>query len=632
MQYIAIDFETYYDKEYSLRKMTPAQYILDERYETITCGVSVNGASALTIDGPNVGRWLDRLDPANTCLISHNALFDMCICAWRYGFTPHLMVDTMSMARALVSHAQYRGSVSLEKVGEQLGIGSKGSAVHTVIGLNRHEIINRGMMHAYAEYCRNDTDMCWAIFKKLRALFPVEQFATNDMIIRMTTYPQFVLDREMLAHHAHQIKIDKQVLLDNLGETYEGGRSSLMSNAKFAELLLAEGVTPPIKISKTTGELTYAFAKTDAEFTDLEEHDSPVVQALVAARLGFKSTIEETRTDRLIAMGGLLWPAQATRLTPESNLPVPLRFSGAHTHRASGDWKINMQNLPNRGKLPSALRAPDGYKVVSIDSSQIEARINAWLGGETELLQAFENGDDPYALFASDIYGFTVNKRDFHAERFVGKTCILGLGYGLGPTRFCPQIISDSRKQGVTLPLMNPEEAARIVKLYRNKFKGITGLWRTAGQSISGMAQGLTSRVIGPCVLGHNNVLLPSGMRLYYDNLRQRRDDDGRMQWVYTRGGATHVLHGPKLVENLCQALNWCIVMGAALRLKNKLQPYGVQLAHQLHDALVYIVPDDLVDNITPMLMYEMRARPSWAQDLPLDAEIKVGQTYGSMK
>lgn len=108
MRTIAIDFETYYDKEYSLRKMTPVEYILDHRFEVTTCAVSIAGAPAFIIEGPDVAAWLAALDPADTCLVSHNALFDMCICAWRYGFVPRLMIDTMSMARAMIAHAQYR--------------------------------------------------------------------------------------------------------------------------------------------------------------------------------------------------------------------------------------------------------------------------------------------------------------------------------------------------------------------------------------------------------------------------------------------------------------------------------------------------------------------------------------------
>ena len=486
-------------------------------------------------------------------------------------------------------------------------------------------------MPAYAEYCRNDTDMCWAIYQKLRRSFPIEQFALNDMVVRMALYPQFILDRDKLALHAHQIKLDKQALLDSLGVGHDG-KASLMSNDKFAELLLAEGVVPPTKISKTTGKLAYAFAKTDAAFTDLEEHDNPRVQALVAARLGFKSTIEETRTDRLIAMGELAWPAHAARMTAGSNLPVPLRFSGAHTHRLSGDWKINMQNLPNKGQLPGALRAPEGYKVMSIDSSQIEARICAWLAGETELLQAFENGDDPYAMFASDVYGFEVNKKDNPSERFVGKTCVLGLGYGLGAARFCPQIISDSRKWNIDLPLMNPDEAKRIVNLYRAKFTRIVSMWRMLTNSIAGIAQGTIMLKLGPCIFEHGAVLLPSGMRLFYDNLRRQTNDQGKQQWVYTHGGTTKTLYGGKMTENICQALNWCIVSSAALRLKKILWTYDVQLAHQMHDALIYVVPDDLIQVVKVSLLEEMRRRPDWAPDLPLDAEVKIGQTYGSMK
>jgi hypothetical protein len=94
-----------------------------------------------------------------------------------------------------------------------------------------------------------------------------------------------------------------------------------MSNPKLAEQLRALGVEPPMKISGRTGKETFAFAKADAAFTALLEHEDPNVQALVAARLGVKSTTAETRALRMLN----------TAQRGTGRFPVALNYWGAKT-------------------------------------------------------------------------------------------------------------------------------------------------------------------------------------------------------------------------------------------------------------------------------------------------------------
>ena len=99
----------------------------------------------------------------------------------------------------------------------------------------------------------------------------------------------------------------------------------LQSNLKFAECLRSLGVEPPTKISLRTNKKTFAFSKSDKGMTELLEHPNLTVQVLVAARIGVKSTLEETRTQRLLGI--------AKRA---GVLPVPLRYYAAHTGRGGG--------------------------------------------------------------------------------------------------------------------------------------------------------------------------------------------------------------------------------------------------------------------------------------------------------
>ena len=153
-------------------------------------------------------------------------------------------------------------------------------------------------------------------------------------------------------------------------------KATLMSNPQFADVLTSLGVTPPTKISPTTGRETLALAKNDEEFKALAEHPNPDVQALVAARLGTKSTLEETRTERFI------------NIAERGKMPVPLKYYAAHTGRWGGTDNLNLQNLPRQSPLKHAIRAPQGYVMIDSDSSQIEARTLAWLAGQWDLVQA----------------------------------------------------------------------------------------------------------------------------------------------------------------------------------------------------------------------------------------------------
>ena len=195
-----------------------------------------------------------------------------------------------------------------------------------------------------------------------------------------------------------------------------------MSNDKFAALL-GKYVEPPKKISARTGKEAWAFAKTDEEFKKLAEHENENVRDLVNARLANKTTLEETRTQRFIDIAN------------RGLMPVPLRYYAAHTGRWGGDEKINLQNLPSRGenanKLKKSIIPMEGYTIIDADSSQIEARILAWLAEQDDLVEAFENGEDVYKIMAKSIYGKPVEEIK-KEERFVGKTTILGCGYGMG--------------------------------------------------------------------------------------------------------------------------------------------------------------------------------------------------------
>lgn len=417
MDIYTIDFETYYDRDYSLSKITTEKYVRDERFEAILVGIKKNKGPVKWVPKPLIEAVLKSIDFSGAAVLCHNTAFDGAILSWRYGVKPKLWLDTLSMARPL--HSVTVGG-SLKALTQYYKLGAKGDEVINALG-KRYVDFSQDELARYAAYCVNDVEITYQLWEKLKREFPQRELLVIDQTLRMYTEPKIEFDTNLLAQHLSEVRSTKAKLLElvaeamGMGEAFdiEALKPVLMSNNNFAALLDKLGVEPPTKVSAKTGKVAYAFSKTDATFTALLEHPDERVRAAVEARLGVKSTLEETRTQAFMG------------IAERGPLPIMLNYYGAHTGRFSGGDKVNLQNLPSRGNttIRRALKAPEGYEIIACDSSQIEARTVAWLAGQTDLLEAFREGRDVYSEFASDVYGRTITKADY-TERFVGKTCI----------------------------------------------------------------------------------------------------------------------------------------------------------------------------------------------------------------
>jgi DNA polymerase I-like protein with 3'-5' exonuclease and polymerase domains len=608
MHILTIDFETYYDKQFSLSKLTTEEYIRDPQFEVIGVAVKKNDEPTEWFSGTHkqIKKWLDGFDWDNSVAVAHNAMFDMAILSWLFDIRPKKIADTLSMARAV--HTIEVGG-SLAALVEYYELGEKGKEVLNALGKKRLDFTPQDL-ESYAGYCVNDVELTYKLFGVLAKGFPIFELNLIDLTIRMFSEPVLVLDVPLLEGHLQRVRDTKEKLLSKAMVD----RKNLMSNNKFAELLMQCNVTPPKKISPTTNKETYAFAKTDEGFKALLEHENPVVQILTEARLGTKSTLEETRTERFLGI--------ASRGT----LPIPLRYYAAHTGRWGGDDKVNMQNLPRKSALKKAICAPEGYIFIDCDLSQIEARMLAWLAGQEDLLSAFEQGQDVYKIMASAIYGKPVDEID-SSERFVGKTTILGCGYGMGAAKFQTQL----ETFGVSL---EQEECQRIINVYRSTYEMIPRLWYSAGDALEAI-QGNQSTFLDDSnkiqVLGRDGVLLPNGLRLRYPNLRREMNEDGREETVYdTRKGRAVMqtrIYGGKVIENVCQALARIVIGQHLLKVSKR---YKVVMT--VHDAIGCIAPVEEKDEAFRYIDECMRERPEWAMTLPLDCEGGYGPAYGKVE
>jgi len=599
---ITVDFETYYDKEFSLSKLTTEEYVRDDKFEVIGVGVKIDDAETTWFSGSKeqTQEFLNQYDWANSLILAHNTVFDGAILSWIFGITPKGWLDTLCMARAVNG---VDVSASLANLAERYDLGRKGDEVISALGKRRADF-SEGDLDRYGAYCCNDVNLTYSLFNILAKDFPRRELKVIDITLRMFTHPKLVLNLPLLEQHLHDVKTRKEKLL----EAAAADRDTLMSNDKFAGLLKKLNVDSPIKISARTGKEVWAFAKTDEGFKELASHPDPRVQALVAARLGNKTTLEETRTQRFID------------IAKRGRMPVPLKYYAAHTGRWGGDDKINLQNLPSRGqnagRLKTAIRAPKGYVLIDADSSQIEARTVAWLAGQTDLVDAFEKGEDVYKIMASAIYA-----KDADAitkeERFVGKTTILGAGYGMGAIKFRDQL----KVFGVEI---DETESQHIINIYRQTYKDIPTLWKQ-GQNALDAIMANRDVTLGEypdalSVQGDKGIRLPSGLYIRYSELA--KDPDGNYSYK-TRMGRTKI-YGGKVIENVCQAVARCIIAEQMTRIAKR---YKVVLT--VHDAIACLAPARERDDAVKYVEECMRWRPDWAKDLPLNCEVGSGESYG---
>lgn len=604
MQLITLDFETFYSKTYSLSKMTTEAYINDPQFEVVGVAVKINNEPTQWFTGNmmETAQWLAQFDWSDSLVIAHNALFDGAILGWRFNIHPKVIICTLCMARAL--HAVSVGG-SLAAMSEYYGLGKKGTEVHDALGKRRLDF-SGVEIEAYGGYCVNDVELTYKLFKAMMPSVYMSELKLIDITIRMYTNPMLKLDREVLDLHLIDVREQKDKLLEECGIIKE----DLMSNNKFAAVLESFGVEPPMKLN-SKGVEAFAFAKTDEGFKALAEHDDPRVQAVVAARLGTKSTLEETRTERFIAI--------AERPNRKNLLPVPLLYYGARTGRwAAGADRINLQNLPRKSKLKSSIVAPDGYVIVGADLSAIELRMGLAFAGQLDKMNMLGAGVDLYKDFAAQIYNIGIDEVT-DAQRFMGKTSQLSLIYGTGAVKLRNQV---KMMSGVDI---GEEEAKRIVDIYRSEYTSVVSAWKEGDKVLDAVASNsfiTMGRDTLIQVHGSQGALLPSGLYMRYPDLTREKVGD-RFEWsVMKNKRERDKLYGSKVYQGLTQALARCIIAEAMLRVDKQ---YRIGLT--IHDALYVIAPEDEADEALRFIIAELRKAPDWMPDIPLDAEGGFGRS-----
>lgn len=619
---VVLDCESYFDKDYNLRKFSTYDYVTDERFEIL-------GWAKKRDDEPAYfGRVLPIVPWKSTTVIMHNAKFDALVLALKYGIYPPFIIDTLDLAR----HIEPRWSNKLADLCKRHGLPDKGETKQFE-GIEP-EAFSSDMFQKLIDYASNDAERECDLFKLLlpklsNPAFELELAAwTRNLFIKPVL--GFAVDRARVLKGQMQDEVQKA--LDWVDRT----EKQIRSRDQFTEdlRLAMDPEEPPFKQGKK-GPLL-AIAKTDPGYSYLLNHPREEVRHLMEARVGAKS-----------------WPLHIKRIermrqmyrSAGSRLPIPLKYYGAHTGRWSGEEKINPQNLTARGhelavQTRTLIEAPEGYVLCIVDQSQIEARVLDWLAEQNDMLRAFKEGRQIYCEFASKFCGHRIRKPKktdgeivaaWHNNyRQMGKIGILGCGYGMGKDR-CREYAKNTYKVDLSIG-----EANTIVKLYRRTHSMVTLFWEKLERAFrmatqTGQAYELT---YGLRFFRDGNatvIQLPSGRRLYYTGAKVEGTTrhpqlvmPNPAAKIHTRGNAIW-FWGGYLAENIVQATSRDLLAVSILRIENEL---GLRIPMTVHDDLSVMIPENEVEIWQPQIEEIARTSPSWATGLPVDVESKVSKQY----
>lgn len=687
MNVLTVDFETYYDREYSLSKMTMIEYIMDGRFQPIMMSYAINDEPIKNVIGyPKIKEVLDGIDWGNTVLNAQNTAFDATIIRARFGHTARYYTDTMAMARVTAAHVFEGASLgAIAKVLQANGVEvpPKGKEVQSALGMHLYNAyqgtpylalkattdkneVQRGhdLLMGYVEYCNNDVHLAREAFKYFTKMITPDEMQYGDMVLKCYIEPSLYLDLPIIEEEIQRIHERDEQRARDVADKYFGGnqaelRSVCRSVPKFTEFLQGLGgvleheidedtdyaFIIPSKYSEKKGRVEPCYSKTFPPVIEMCDRMDEIGD-IFRTKLAMSSSIELSRAERFKAIAKL-----------GCGFGMPYRVSGAHTHRLGGSGGLNVQNLSSGRKegqsnaLKRSISAPPGYKVVVFDSSQIELRTGSYIAGDYATLNLFLAGKDPYSQQASLIYGGDPDEIKKLAksgiepyasiQRPAGKASLLSNIYGTGAVGF----MNYAKLMGVDMTL---EEAQHIVKVYRETHPEVVATWNACDVALRNMIAGASGYFGGPdgrlfyydgARMNHGvrmpGIILPDGNWLNYHclSMREREYPDGSTKMNYAYRGLKEgriqwiFTYAARIFENCNQALAFAVMKYQALLIN---QRYKIVL--NTHDEWGIVVKDEEVEQAKEYMQWCMRQVPEWAKGLPVDCEGDASRHYGDCK
>lgn len=661
MKELSIDLETYSDVDIS--KCGAYKYAESDNFEILLFGVSVDGSPVKVYDlacGDTVPEEiLAALSDGNITKWAFNASFErICLSNWLKCYHPeHFFgysipedpaskyLDPSSWKCTMIWSAYMGLPLSLESVSAVLKLQDQklkeGKDLIRYFctpckptkangGRNRNlPQHNSKKWIRFKEYNRRDVEVEMAIKKRL-AKYPVPDFLWDE----------YHLDQEI---NDRGIMLDMQVV-ENAITFDEKSKSELMLSMQNITNLDNPNSVIQMKqwLSDQGVEMESLGKKEVAQFVKNSDDNA---NGNITEALKLRLQLAKSSVKKYLAM--------QNAVCKDGRAHGMFQFYGANR---SGRWAgrlIQLQNLPqNHMNDLAEARAivksgdydtlqlfyddiPDtlsqlirtafvprpGYKFIVSDFSAIEARVLAYLAGETWRSKVFAEGKDIYCASASQMFGVPVEKHGINSHlRQKGKIAELALGYGGS----VGALISMG-----ALDMGLPEEDLQpLVNAWRNSNPMITAFWWDVDRAVkTAITQRIKTEVRGIQFFYKSGMLfiqLPSGRRLAYVKPRIGTNQFGGESATYEGVGSTKKWeriesYGPKFVENIVQAISRDILCYAMKTLRHCF------IVGHVHDELI-IECDPRVD--LKVVCEQMGRSPDWMPDILLCADGYETQFY----
>jgi DNA polymerase len=617
------DFESFWGTKYSLRSpgMSYTDYICHEKFQVHGCAFIIGETLPefkTEQETEDTFAWLiDMQERGHKIrLICHNMLFDGAIARLKYDFVADEYFCTLAMIDAMYQGAIGNGLDECMK--KLLGWESGKDDIIKEIKDIRTEDLTDEQWKKLDKYAKSDIKATRELYTKFSMSLPAEEHKIMDILLKAYCDPKLEFNEKILQEACREADQARDEMV-NAALSHGVTEQILKGNKTFPDFLESLGYEVPMK-ENDKGDLIPALAKTDEGFIAMLESSDERLAALAQGRLAVKSTQAQTRAYRFKKMHediGLFM--------------VAYNYARAHTWRVTGGNKINPANLKRGSKLRICIQAILRHVLAVADSSQIECRSTGYLAGQDDLMQLFRDKRDPYNEMATEIFGFEVDRKnnpEHFFEGFVGKTAVLGLGFGMGGKTFKAQVDRDSKQYlGMDVDF-DPNLANRIVyDVYRPKNYKIEEFWGIADTMLFAMFNNNDYIHEFPdgelIVLGkENKIFFPNDTWLYYPALDWENDN---FTYVSKRGPSytTHYIYGAKLVENIVQKFARDITSYHMTKIAER---YPVVM--HTYDENIAVVPEDEAEEAMKWMLEIMCDPPEWAKTIPLDAEGGYAREY----
>ena len=640
MQELGIDIETYSSND--LPSCGVYKYVEAEDFTILLFAYSVDGGPVTCCDfaqGEELPEEiLAALRDPKVVKTAFNAAFER-ICISKYYGWP--LMDPAQWRCTMVRAARMGLPLSLGQCGEVLKLADgkmkEGAALIRYFSCPTRKKDGTIVRHlpsdapdrweVFVKYNIRDVEVEQAILKIVRRLEPA------DFDEELYTVDQLINDRGVM--------IDRQ-LVDNAARFDEEYKQHLLAEAQ--ELSGMDNPNSPSQIKeylqKVTGQVFQSLNKKSLD--DIEDSLKywPKARKVLALRreMGKTSNKKYCAMQRCVCSDGRIhgllqfcgaartgrW---AGRLVQVQNLPQNhlQDLDYARNLVKAGDLEDFELNYGNPTQVLSelirtAFIAKPGCTFHVCDFSAIEARVIAWLAGETWVLDVFRKGGDIYCATASQMFGVPVEKHGANAElRQKGKIAVLALGYGGG--------VSALEAMGGSRMGLSQQEEKDIMLRWREANPKIVKLWKVIElAAIRALQTGETITINRGIEVGRHwgclTIKLPSGRTICYPraSIGVERNDGWRGDHpIIEYEGLNQITkkwekirtYGGKLTENVVQSIARDILGVVILRAYRE----SLNIVFHIHDEIIVEAEADQTLKDVETLFSEPI---SWCTDLPL--------------